>query len=61
MHEAYQRTQQVFGDNFWPYGIEPNLKTLNAFLQYCGEQGVTQRTVSVEELFPSEMSRVFKV
>jgi 4,5-dihydroxyphthalate decarboxylase len=61
MHDAYHRAQQVFGNNFWPYGIEPNLQTLNAFLQYCGEQGVTQRTVSVEELFPREVSKVFKV
>lgn len=61
MHDAYHRAQQVLGDNFWPYGIEPNLQTLNAFLQYCGEQGVTQRTVSVEELFPLEVSKVFKV
>lgn len=61
MHDTYHRAQQVLGDNFWPYGIEPNLHTLNAFLQYCGEQGLTQRTVSVEELFPREVSKLFKV
>jgi 4,5-dihydroxyphthalate decarboxylase len=60
-HEAYDHAREVLGDNFWPYGIEANRRTLDAFLQYCGEQGVTQRTVTVEELFPREVSKFFKV
>jgi len=27
------------GDDFWPYGIEPNRRTLEAFCQYTHEQG----------------------
>jgi 4,5-dihydroxyphthalate decarboxylase len=59
--QAYQRAQEVLGDDFWPYGIEPNRQTLDAFLQYCYEQGATQRRVAVEELFPREVIKVFKV
>jgi 4,5-dihydroxyphthalate decarboxylase len=59
--EAYRRAQEVLGEDFWPYGIEANRRTLEAFLQYCGEQGVTQRTVSVEELFPREVTKAFSV
>ena len=59
--EAYHRAQTVLGEDFWPYGIEANRRTLEAFLQYCGEQGVAQRTVSVEELFPREVTRAFRV
>jgi 4,5-dihydroxyphthalate decarboxylase len=59
--EAYHRAQTVLGEDFWPYGIEANRRTLEAFLQYCGEQGVTQRTVSVEELFPREVTKAFRV
>jgi 4,5-dihydroxyphthalate decarboxylase len=59
--EAYHRAQQVLGEDFWPYGIEGNRRTLEAFLQYCREQGVTQRTVSVEELFPREVTKAFSV
>jgi 4,5-dihydroxyphthalate decarboxylase len=59
--QAYQRAQEVLGDDFWPYGIAPNRQTLDAFLQYCYEQGATQRRVAVEELFPREVSKVFKV
>ena len=59
--EAYQRAQEVLGEDLWPYGIEANRRTLEAFLQYCCEQGVTQRTVSVDELFPREVTKVYKV
>lgn len=40
----------------WPYGIEPNRTTIEAFLAYCFEQGVTARKLSVEELFPEELA-----
>jgi 4,5-dihydroxyphthalate decarboxylase len=59
--EAYDHAQEVFGANLWPYGMEANRRTLEAFLQYCGEQGVTERTVQIEELFPREVSKFFKV
>ena len=39
------------GDNYWPYGIEPNLKTLNALLQYSHEQGLAKRKLKIEDLF----------
>lgn len=58
---AYQLAQKVFGDDPWPYGLDANRSTLNAFLQYCHEQGVTQRRLSAEELFPDEVTKVFKV
>jgi 4,5-dihydroxyphthalate decarboxylase len=42
--------------NRWPYGLEPNRPTLEAFLAYAHEQGVTRRRLSCEELFPKEVS-----
>ncbi len=39
----------------WPYGLEPNRSTLEPFLAYCHEQGVTQRRLRSEELFPKEV------
>jgi len=61
LHQAYHRAQQVFGKDFWPYGIDANRRTLEAFVEYCREQGVIQRAVSIDELFPREMQQVFKV
>ena len=53
--------QRVFGQDCWPYGVEPNRRTLAAFLQYCCEQGVTPRKLEVEELFPREFSKSVRV
>ena len=59
-HHAALEAQKIFGDDCWPYGIEPNRRTLEAFLQYCYEQGVTNREVRIEELFPRELGKFVK-
>jgi 4,5-dihydroxyphthalate decarboxylase len=51
----------VAGADFWPYGIEPNRPTLEAFVQYAHEQGVCRRRVTVEELFAPETRERFKI
>jgi 4,5-dihydroxyphthalate decarboxylase len=48
-------------DDPWPYGIENNRKTLEPFLDFCHEQGVTRRKLAVEELFPKEVSFALKI
>ena len=54
--------EQFFpGNNYWPYGIEPNRVTIEAFLQYCYEQGVCHRKMTPEELYPQEVQSVFKI
>jgi 4,5-dihydroxyphthalate decarboxylase len=51
----------LFGGDYWPYGIEGNRVTLDAFLQYAHEQGVCHRLLTPEELFPAEVASAFKV
>jgi 4,5-dihydroxyphthalate decarboxylase len=46
-----EETRKLMGDNYWPYGIEPNRKALNALIQYSHEQGLAQRKVRIEDLF----------
>jgi len=53
--------QKLFGEDHWPYGIEANRRTLDAFLQYGFEQGVCRRRLQPEELFPPQMQKSFKV
>lgn len=60
-HVAYDNAEALLGKDLWPYGIEPNRRTLETFLQYCEEQGVTQRKIAVEELFPREVAQFAKV
>lgn len=59
---AAKAGRMLFGDgDYWPYGVEPNRSTLEAFLQYCYEQGVCARRLTLEELYPREVQTVFKV
>ena len=51
----------MFAGDYWPYGIEPNRTTIEAFLQYCHEQGVTHRRLQPEDLYPEEVQTVFRV
>lgn len=51
-----QRLQKFLfdGGEYWPYGLEPNRRTLEAFLAYCHEQGICRRKLAPEELFAPE-------
>ena len=46
------RADEKFGGDFFPYGLEPNRKTLEAFCQYAHEQGITRVRAKPEDLFP---------
>ncbi len=54
--------RRVFGGNgLWPYGIEANRATIEAFLGYCHEQGVCHRRLAPEELFAPESLSEFVI
>ena len=55
------RIRSIFGDDYLPYGIEPNRTTLQAFVDWSYEQGVCHRRVSVEELFAESTFTIHKV
>lgn len=56
-----QRAQQLIGEDCWPYGIEPNRRTLESFLQLAVEQGVCARRLTPEELFVPEVQQAYRV
>jgi 4,5-dihydroxyphthalate decarboxylase len=49
--QEFEETQSLMGANYYSYGIEPNRKTLEALFRYSHEQGLSSRTLNVEELF----------
>jgi len=51
----------LMGDDFWPYGFEPNRKTLETFLRYHHEQGLSKTLLKPEELFAPETLESFKI
>ena len=59
MQPAVAAAQALFGPDPFPYGLEPNRRTLEAFLGWAQVQGVTHRRLSPEELFaPETLTRV---
>jgi len=59
--EHARRWKALAGEDFWPYGVEPNRPTLEAFLQYAFEQGVGRKRLAVEDLFARETLESFKI
>ncbi|MEK7879209.1 MAG: PhnD/SsuA/transferrin family substrate-binding protein, partial [candidate division NC10 bacterium] len=46
-----EQTRRLMGEEFWPYGIEPNRRTLETLVQYLVEQKLAERRLPLEELF----------
>ena len=53
--------QAAFGGDPWPYGVEPNRVTLEAFLGWAAEQGVAARHMPPAELFAPETLTAVRV
>ncbi|HXF80536.1 MAG TPA: hypothetical protein VN598_16840 [Usitatibacter sp.] len=51
----------LMGDDFWPYGFEPNRETLATFLRYHHEQGLSKKRLEPEELFAPETLESFRI
>jgi 4,5-dihydroxyphthalate decarboxylase len=56
-----EEARALMGDDFWPYGFARNRKTLETFLRYHHEQGLSQRLLKPEELFAPETMEAFKI
>eukprot|EP01037_Dinobryon_pediforme_P023451 gene23451-24905_t len=53
--------EAVMGHDFWPYGVEANLTTLRAMLDFAWRHGTLSRELQLDEIFvPSTRDR-FKV
>ena len=59
--EALARTRAAFGGEPWPYGVDANRTTLDAFTRWAFEQGVTRRRVAVDELFPAAVRSSYRI
>ena len=59
-HALAEEAMAEFGDDYYPFGVEDNRKTLEIYLRYAYEQGVCARQLTVDELFPSEVRDEFR-
>ena len=61
LEERVAQARALMGDDFWPYGLEANRKTLEAFLRHHHAQGLSSRLVKPEELFHPGTLESFKI
>jgi 4,5-dihydroxyphthalate decarboxylase len=53
--------RDLFGGDWWPYGLEPNLTTIEALVQYSFEQGLAKCLVEPSSLFAAEALDMAKI
>ena len=56
-----EEARREMGEDWWPYGLEPNRKVLETFLRYHHEQGLSKRLFKPEELFARETLASYKL
>jgi len=56
-----EEARAELGDDWWPYGFAPNRPTLETFLRYHHEQGLSKRRLAPEELFAPETLESFRI
>lgn len=57
----YESTRSLMGEDFWPYGVEPNRKTLETLIRYSCEQGLAERALPLEALFAPSTRDDFRI
>lgn len=56
-----EEEMELFGDELWPYGLEPNRHVLETLVQYSYEQGLIKNKLDIKSLFAPNTLEEFKV
>lgn len=54
-------TVRLMGEDFWPYGVEPNRPALEAFARYVERQGLVETAPDIDDLFPASTRTVSRI
>lgn len=49
--ELFAENRAVFGEDWWPYGLDANRKAVDTFLRYGHEQGLSKRLLTSDDIF----------
>ena len=55
LDQLVEENHQLLPEDWWPYGVAANRHTLDAFLRYHFEQGLSKRLMTCEEVFVPEL------
>jgi 4,5-dihydroxyphthalate decarboxylase len=56
-----EEARREMGEDYWSYGFSNNRKTLETFLRYSYEQGLSRRLLSAAELFVPETMEAYVI
>lgn len=56
-----EETAALMGADFWPYGLEANRPTLEAFARYSHRQGLIPELPDIDTLFPASTTQVSRI
>lgn len=52
--EDLEAAEALFGDRYWPYGVEANRAELDTALRWAHDQGIARRPLELHEVFAVE-------
>lgn len=61
VEEQLQAARELLGEDYWSYGVGPNLRTLEAFVRHHHSQGLSSRLMSVAELFHPATYETYRI
>ena len=61
LDEHLRFVRELMGDDYWPYGLEPNRVVLETFLEHHHRQGLSPRKLAAEALFHPSVTERFRV
>lgn len=61
VEEQLKAARQAMGDDYWSYGVDANRSTLETFVRHHHSQGLSQRPMSIEEIFHPATYESFKI
>lgn len=56
-----ERARTLMGNDFWSYGLDENARTLEVFLRYHFQQGLSPRRLTPGELFTASATSRWKI
>ena len=59
--EHAEQTAELMGEDFWPYGVEANRPTLEAFVRYSHRQGLIPELPDIDAIFPASTREVSRI
>jgi 4,5-dihydroxyphthalate decarboxylase len=53
--QLFAENQRLLGQDWWPYGVDANRTTVDTFLRYHHEQGLSTRLLTSEDIFVPDL------